>query len=42
MAALALAINQTRVVTANTVVPIPPEDMDKATKKAVDYRPPGG
>jgi uncharacterized protein with GYD domain len=40
-AALALAINQTGVVTGKTVVLIPPEDMDKATKKVVDYRPPG-
>jgi uncharacterized protein with GYD domain len=40
-AAVALAVNQTGVVTGKTVVLIPPEDMDKATKKAVDYRPPG-
>jgi hypothetical protein len=40
-AAVALAINQTGVVAGKTVVLIPPEDMDKAAKKAVDYRPPG-
>ena len=40
-AAVALAINQTGVVSGKTVVLIPPEDMDKAAKKAVDYRPPG-
>ena len=40
-AAAALAINQTGVVAGKTVVLIPPEDMDKAAKKAVDYRPPG-
>jgi uncharacterized protein with GYD domain len=40
-AAVALAINQTGVVTGKTVVLIAPEDMDKAAKKAVDYHPPG-
>jgi uncharacterized protein with GYD domain len=40
-AAVAIAINQTGMVTGKTVVLIPPEDMDKAAKKAVDYRPPG-
>jgi uncharacterized protein with GYD domain len=40
-AAVALAINQTGAVTVKTVVLIPPEDMDKAGKKAVEYRPPG-
>jgi uncharacterized protein with GYD domain len=40
-AAVALAINQTGVVAGKTVVLIPPEDMDKAAKRAVDYRPPG-
>jgi uncharacterized protein with GYD domain len=40
-AAVALAINQTGVVAGKTVVLIPPEDMDKAVKKAVDYRPAG-
>lgn len=40
-AAVALAINQTGAVTVKTVALIPPEDMDKAAKKAVEYRPPG-
>jgi len=40
-AAAALAINQSGVLTGKTIVLIPPEDMDKATKKTVDYRPPG-
>ena len=40
-AAVALAINQTGVVAGKTVVLIPPDDMDKAAKKAVDYRAPG-
>ncbi|MGD1036217.1 MAG: GYD domain-containing protein [Roseiarcus sp.] len=40
-AAVALAVNQSGGATAKTVVLITPEDMDKAGKKAVDYRPPG-
>ena len=40
-AAVALAINQTGGVAGKTVVLIPPDDMDKAAKKAVDYRAPG-
>jgi uncharacterized protein with GYD domain len=40
-AAAALAIAQSGGATVKTVVLIPPEDMDKASKKAVDYRPPG-
>jgi len=40
-AAVALAINQTGVVAGKTVVLIPPDDMDKAAKKAVDHRAPG-
>jgi uncharacterized protein with GYD domain len=40
-AAVALAVNQGGGATVKTVVLIPPEDMDKAGKKAVDYRPPG-
>ena len=40
-AAAALAINQGGGATVKTVVLISPEDMDKAGKKAVDYRPPG-
>lgn len=40
-AAVALAVNQSGAATVKTVVLITPEDMDKAGKKAVDYRPPG-
>jgi len=40
-AALALAVNQSGAATVKTVVLISPEDMDKAGKKTVDYRPPG-
>jgi uncharacterized protein with GYD domain len=40
-AAAALAVNQGGGATVKTVVLIPPEDMDKAGKKAVEYRPPG-
>jgi uncharacterized protein with GYD domain len=40
-AAISLAVNQSGVVTVKNVVLISPEDMDKASKKAVDYRPPG-
>jgi uncharacterized protein with GYD domain len=41
VAAIALAVNQGGGATVKTVVLISPEDMDKAGKKAVDYRPPG-
>jgi hypothetical protein len=40
-AAIALAVNQSGAVALKTVVLISPEDMDKAGKKAVDYRPLG-
>jgi uncharacterized protein with GYD domain len=40
-AAVALAVNQGGGATVKTVVLISPEDMDKAGKKAVEYRPPG-
>jgi uncharacterized protein with GYD domain len=40
-AAVALAVNQAGTASVKTVVLIPPEDMDKAGKTAVDYRPPG-
>ena len=40
-AAVALAVNQSGGATVKTVVLIAPEDMDKAGKKTVDYRPPG-
>jgi uncharacterized protein with GYD domain len=39
--AVALAVNQSGGASVKTVVLIPPEDIDKAGKKAVDYRPPG-
>lgn len=40
-AAVALAVNQGGGATVKTIVLIPPEDMDKAGKKSVDYRAPG-
>jgi uncharacterized protein with GYD domain len=40
-AAVALTVNQAGAASVKTIVLIPPEDMDKAGKKAVDYRPPG-
>jgi len=40
-AAAALAVNQGGAASVKTVVLISPEDMDKAGKKAVDYRAPG-
>lgn len=40
-AAAALAVNVGGGATLKTVVLISPEDMDKASKKTVDYRPPG-
>jgi uncharacterized protein with GYD domain len=39
--AIALAVNQSGAVALKTVVLISPEDVDTASKKAVDYRPPG-
>jgi uncharacterized protein with GYD domain len=40
-AAAALAVNQAGAASVKTVVLISPEDVDKASKKVVDYRPPG-
>ena len=40
-AAVALAVNQAGAASAKTVVLMTPEDVDKACKKTVDYRPPG-
>ncbi|MGO4872805.1 MAG: GYD domain-containing protein [Roseiarcus sp.] len=40
-AAVALAVNQSGAASVKTVVLITPEEMDKAGKKTVDYRPPG-
>jgi len=41
VAATALAVNQAGGATLKTVVLLTPEDMDKAGKKSVAYRPPG-
>ncbi|CAN5712038.1 hypothetical protein BH24ACT26_BH24ACT26_17830 [soil metagenome] len=41
-AAVALAVNSTGAATLETVVLVTPEEVDEATKKTVDYRPPGG
>jgi uncharacterized protein with GYD domain len=41
MAALSLVANASGAVTAKTVVLMTPEEVDEATKKTVDYRPPG-
>jgi uncharacterized protein with GYD domain len=41
-AAIALAVNSTGAAQASTVVLMTPEEVDEATKKTVDYRPPGG
>jgi uncharacterized protein with GYD domain len=41
VAAIALAVNQGGGATVKTVILISPEDMDKASKKLVDYRAPG-
>ena len=40
-AAIALAVNQSGTASVKTVVLMAPEDMDRAGKKTVDYRPPG-
>jgi uncharacterized protein with GYD domain len=40
-AAVALAVNQSGGAAVKTVVLISPEEMDKAAKKSVEYRPPG-
>jgi uncharacterized protein with GYD domain len=40
--AMSLAINASGAVASKVVVLISPEDMDKAAKKIVAYRPPGG
>lgn len=40
-AAVALAVNQSGAATVKTVALISPEEMDKAAKKSVEYRPPG-
>jgi uncharacterized protein with GYD domain len=40
-AALSFAINATGAVESRTTVLITPEEVDQATKKTVQYRPPG-
>ena len=39
--AFSLAVNASGGINARTIVLITPEEIDAATKKAVDYRPPG-
>lgn len=41
-ASASLVVNASGAVQARTVVLLTPEEMDAATKKSVDYRPPGG
>ena len=41
-AALALAVNATGLTATNTVVLLTPAEVDEATKKSIEYRPPGG
>ena len=40
-AAIALAVNSSTSVHIHTVVLMTPEEVDDATKRTVDYRPPG-
>jgi uncharacterized protein with GYD domain len=40
-AALSILINSSGAAKVKTVVLLTPEDIDKATKKSIDYRPPG-
>jgi uncharacterized protein with GYD domain len=40
-AALSLAVNQSGAVQIKTHVLMTPEEMDQATKKTINYRPPG-
>lgn len=40
--ALSVAVNSTGAVRIKTIVLVTPEEMDAATRKAVDYRPPEG
>ena len=39
--AFSLAVNASGGINAKTIVLITPEEIDEATKKAVDFRPPG-
>lgn len=40
-ASVALAVNSSGAVQIKTVVLMTPEELDEATRKTVDYRPPG-
>ena len=40
-AALALTVNVSGAVRVKTTVLLTPEEIDQATKKSIDYRPPG-
>jgi uncharacterized protein with GYD domain len=40
-AAFSMMINASGAINAKTVVLLSPEEMDQATKKTVEYRPPG-
>ena len=40
-AALALAVNASGMTTTSTVVLLTPAEVDEATKKSIDYKPPG-
>jgi uncharacterized protein with GYD domain len=40
-AAIALAVSQSGTISTKTVVLMTPEEMDQASKKAVDFQPPG-
>ncbi len=40
-AALALVLNASGAAKVKTVVLLTPEEIDEATKKSIDYRPPG-
>ena len=42
VAAICLAVGATGAVTTNTTALMTPEEVDDATRKTVDYRPPGG
>ena len=40
-AAVSMVVNATGAINSKTAVLLTPEEMDKATKKTVSYRPPG-
>jgi len=41
VAAFSMMLNASGVINAKTIVLLTPEEVDQATKKTVDYRPPG-